>query len=161
MAIWIGSYPALELSRNRLRMMFRQYAGQSQLQSPMGRWMSVWGWSSFRARERQRALLIEFFSRHEILSSILCQAAQEGISQELITRYSELRSWLIVRYHRIRPLIRPYLGEWVGPLDPCEELFAPDNLEAVINAPYGIAYASQTSQAVQLCRKMLEIDADH
>lgn len=101
-----------------------------------------------RAEEKQRVLYNDFVRQYEELVDVLCWAAKDGIHTDRDLRYARLRDWMQRHYHRVRPSLRPHLGSWEGPLDPFEELFAPDEVDAVINSGDCIPCVIQTRSAL-------------
>jgi hypothetical protein len=101
-----------------------------------------------RAQARHRALLVGFVERYDDLVDLLCWAAKDGVHTDRDARYAELRRWMQLNYHRLRPQLRVHLDAWEGPFDPFEELFAPERVDEVINDISGITYMMQTRAAL-------------
>jgi hypothetical protein len=104
-----------------------------------------------RMEARRRADFTAFSNHYEDLVDLLCWAAKDGVHTDRDARYAELRAWMHLNYHRVRPLLRPHLGPWEGTLDPFEELFAPESVDDVINDAAGILYVTQTRRALDAC----------
>jgi hypothetical protein len=109
-----------------------------------------------RAQARQQAQYAAFFTYYEDLVDLLCWAAKDGVHTERDARYAELRRWMQLNYHRIRPHLRAHLDTWEGPFDPFEELFAPECIDEIINDPACIQFMMQTRMALDAYSATLE-----
>lgn len=113
-----------------------------------------------RARQRQRARqlaqLADFTVHYEDMVDMLCRAAKEGASVEQSRKYSEMRVAMQSRYGVMRPRLRSFLNTPDDQFDPFECLFAPQQLEEVINDMSGIENVMLTRAALDAYRETLE-----
>ena len=120
-----------------------------------------WGAGSIRrarALAREHAQLACFEEQYEELIDMLCWAAKDGVHTDRDMRYAELRAWMCRNYRMIRPRLRPY---WVEPeapesYDPFEALFAPENVDEILNASTSIEDMMLTRAALDAYRTELE-----
>ncbi len=167
MAIRIGPPPALARLRLYWHTMHSQYMRNTRVfreatTTTYERTLQRWRQASeevaarlnprIRAQVRRKAALASFIERYEELVDLLCWAAKDGVHTDRDMRYTALRDWMQRNYHKVRPLLRPHLSEWEGPFDPFEELFAPENIDAIINDISGIQYVMQTREALDACK---------
>ena len=85
---------------------------------------------------RRRARFEAFAACYEDLVDLLCWAAKDGDHTDRDARYAQLRAGMRRHYRAIRPRLRPYWAGTYAPAtdDPFEALFAPKNVDDVINA---------------------------
>jgi hypothetical protein len=102
-----------------------------------------------RAETRVRERVAAFEERYEDLVDLLCWAAKDGVHTDRDARYTALRAWMRAHYRTVRPHLRAYWTEEAMPAaDPFEALFAPENVDGIINAAEGIDVIMRTRAAL-------------
>ncbi|HZT44480.1 MAG TPA: hypothetical protein VFA07_20110 [Chthonomonadaceae bacterium] len=102
-----------------------------------------------RAEVRLRKRVAAFEERYEDLVDLLCWAAKDGVHTDRDARYTALRAWMRANYRTVRRHLCAYWAEEATPaVDPFEALFAPENVDGIINAADGIEVIMRTRAAL-------------
>ncbi len=126
-----------------------------------------WGRHANRIRERftnrpdsvrqKRARMNEFESAYEELVDLLCLTAHEGVRKDSKSKYARMRAWMRQGYPKVQKTLYPFWQEAdkVGD-DPFERLFAPSDIEEVINCHACIENITRSRWAMEECIESLK-----
>ena len=127
-----------------------------------------WGRLATRLRERlnnrpegfkqKNARLTEFENGYEDLIDLLCLTAHEGVRKESTSKYARMRNWMKKRYPKVQKALAPFWRETgTEREDPFTSLFAPVDIEEVINCNACIENITRSRCAMEECKKSLSL----
>lgn len=107
--------------------------------------------------KQKRARLNEFERGYEELVDLLCLTAHEGILKDSKSKYARMRAWMRQRYPRVQKTLYPFWHEAdEAGEDPFERLFAPTDIEDVINCYACIENITRSRWAMEECIESLK-----
>ena len=110
--------------------------------------------------KRKKSRLTEFERGYEALVDLLCLTAHEGVRKDSKSKYARMRSWMRQRYPRVQKTLTPFWQEADGAgEDPFTRLFAPTEIEEVINCHACIENITRSRCAMEECIESLKTES--